>query len=159
MEIRRLAARIGVVSAAGLASLGAWEGGHRLTAYLDPVGIPTICTGSTEGVELGQRATFEQCNARLLRDTTRAGAAVARCTHVAITQSQYDALVSLAFNIGEKKYCSSTLVRKINAGDCWGAGAEFPRWVYAKGVKLRGLERRRADERTAFETGCERAQS
>lgn len=88
-----------------------------------------------------------------------AGAAIARCTHVALTQAQYDAPVSFAFNVGGSAYCSSTLVRKLNAGDCWGAASEFRRGVHVKGRKLRGLERRRAEERTAFETGCERVDS
>lgn len=156
MTARRLAAAGALaLSAAGAAFISSHEG-LRLDAYLDPVGIPTICTGSTDGVRLGQLATFEQCNALLLRDTTHAGEAVARCTHVAITQAQYDALVSFAFNVGGGAYCSSTLARKLNAGDCWGAGAQFPRWSYAKGRRLPGLERRRAEERTAFETGCDR---
>lgn len=153
--MRRVAAGLLVLSAAGGAFIASHEG-TRLAAYLDPVGLPTICTGSTEGVRLGQVATFEECNARLQRDTTHAGRAVAACTRVGITQAQYDALVSLAFNIGQVAYCGSTLARKLNAGDCWGAGAEFPRWIYAKGRRLKGLERRRAEERVAFESGCDR---
>ena len=47
-----------------------------------------------------------------------------------------------------------SLLRKVNSGDCWGAGKEFPRWVYAKGVQLPGLVTRRAYERKQWETGC-----
>lgn len=156
---RRLAAAGALaLSAAGAAMISGFEG-TSLSAYLDPVGIPTICTGSTEGVRLGQRATFEECNARLKRDTGAAGQDVARCTRVAVTQTQYDALVSLVFNIGGAAYCGSTLARKLNAGDCWGAGYEFSRWTYSAGRRLPGLINRRAAERAAFETGCERASS
>lgn len=159
MSPRQLAAASALaLSAAGAAMIAGFEG-TSLDAYLDPVGIPTICTGSTAGVRLGQRATFEECNARLRKDAGLAGKAVAACTRVAVTQTQYDALVSLVFNIGEHNYCGSALARKLNAGDCWGAGAEFRRWTYAKGRQLPGLINRRAAERAAFETGCERASS
>jgi len=143
-----------VVSAVGLGFIAAHEG-TLLTAYLDPVGIPTICTGHTAGVQLGQRASFEQCNRLLVLDAGVAGKAVARCTHVAITQAQYDALVSFAFNVGGDAYCASTLARRLNAGDCWGAAAQFDRWVYAKGRRLPGLVKRRAEERRMFEPGCD----
>lgn len=142
------------VSTAALGFIAGHEG-TRLSAYLDPVGIPTICNGHTTGVQLGQRATFEQCNRLLALDASTAGQAVARCTHVAISQAQYDALVSFVFNVGGHAYCQSTLARKLNAGDCWGAGAQFDRWVYARGQRLPGLVKRRAGERTMFESGCE----
>lgn len=153
--MRRVAAGLLALSVTGVAFIAGHEATRR-DAYLDTGGVPTICTGSTEGVRLGQRATFEECNARLVRDTTHAGRAVADCTHVAITQEQYDALVSFTFNVGRAAYCGSTLARKLNAGDCWGAAAQFPRWIYDNGRKLRGLERRRAEERAAFEKGCDR---
>lgn len=153
-SIRAIAAML-ALSAGGLGLIASHEG-LRTTAYLDPVGIPTICYGSTAGVELGQRATFDECNRLLQRDTTYAGKAVARCTHVAITQAQYDALVSFSFNVGGEAYCRSTLARRLNAGDCWGAAAQFDRWVHAGGRKLPGLIKRRSEERALFETGCER---
>lgn len=115
------------VSVGGLGLIAGHEG-LRTEAYPDPAhgwAVPTICYGSTEGVQRGQRATFEECNARLVQDATYAGRAVARCTHVAITQAQYDALVSFAFNVGGSAYCTSALARRLNAGDCWGAAREF----------------------------------
>lgn len=115
------------VSVGGLGLIAGHEG-LRTEAYPDPAygwAVPTICYGSTEGVQRGQRATFEECNARLAQDATYAGRAVARCTHVAITQAQYDALVSFAFNVGGSAYCTSALARRLNAGDCWGAAREF----------------------------------
>jgi len=126
----------------------------RTTAYLDAVRIPTICYGSTAGVRLGQKATPEQCNAMLRRDASYAGAGVARQVKVPVTQGQYDALVSFVFNVGESQFSRSTLLRKLNAGDCTGAAAEFSRWVFAKGKRLGGLVKRRAVERKQFEEGC-----
>lgn len=128
--------------------------GVRTTAYLDAVGVPTICYGSTAGVRLGQTATHLECEQRLVADLTYAGKGVAQGVRVRITQGQYDALVSFVYNVGETKFYKSTLLRKLNAGDCRGAGAEFDRWVYAGDKKLRGLIKRRAEERAKFDEGC-----
>lgn len=142
-----------VVSAGGLALITNHEG-RALDTYLDPVGIPTNCVGHTRTARIGQTKTAHECEVLLREDTGIAGRAVARCTRVPVTQEQYDVLVSFVFNVGEGNYCGSTLARKLNAGDCWGAAREFSRWVYAKGRKLRGLVTRRAEERHLFETGC-----
>lgn len=155
MSVKRFAAGSLVISALGLGFISQHEG-VVTDAYLDPVGIPTICMGHTEGVFLGQQRTLKECEVLLKQDVTYAGKALARCTKVDLTQESYDALVSAIFNIGGTAYCNSTLLRKLNAGDCWGAAAEFDRWVYAKGRKLPGLVKRRAAERKLFETGCER---
>lgn len=128
--------------------------GVRTSAYLDAVGVPTICYGSTQGVFLGQRATLAECEVLLKEDATYAGKAVGRLVKVKLTQAQYDALVSLVFNIGPGAFAKSTLLRMLNAGDCYGASRQFDRWVYAKGKKLKGLVTRRADERKQFEGGC-----
>ena len=156
MTAKRFAAGLLTVSALGLASIKVHEAVVPV-AYLDPVGIPTICAGHTRGVFLGQQRTLQECEELLKEDVTYAGRAIARCTKVDLTQEQYDALVSATFNIGGAAYCSSTLVRKLNAGDCFGAAAQFDRWIYAKGRKLPGLVKRRAAERKLFETGCTRA--
>lgn len=128
--------------------------GVRQSAYRDPVGIPTICYGTTKGVVMGQRASLVQCEVYLREDATYAGKAVARHVRVPMTQGQYDALTSFVYNVGPGNFAGSTMLRKINAGDCQGAGAEFPRWVYAKGQKLPGLVKRRQDERAGWDKGC-----
>ncbi|ALD93454.1 lysozyme [Cupriavidus gilardii CR3] len=136
--------------AAGIAAavplVAAFEG-LRQTAYLDPVGIPTACFGATKGVRLGQVYTREQCDDLLAKDLLEANAGVNSCVRVPLSEGQRTALVSFAYNVGRGKFCGSTLVRKLNAGDYVGACNELPRWVYAKGVKLPGLVNRRAQER------------
>jgi lysozyme len=159
----KVAAGVGVVllalastfvpSPQGVQSIKVHEG-VRTVAYLDAVQVPTICYGSTRKVYLGQRATLAQCEELLVQDLTYAGVGVAKHTRVKLTQGQYDALVSFVFNLGETQYRKSTLLRKLNAGDCFGAAAEFDRWVYAKGKRLKGLVVRRADERKLFERDC-----
>lgn len=154
--VRRGAAAL-AMSAAGIAGIQYHEGTVN-SVYLDPVGIPTSCTGhtgpDTTAAMVGQARSAEVCARLLDQDTRSAQAAVGRCVTAQVTQVQYDALVSLTFNIGNSAFCGSTLVRKLNAGDCWGASEQFSRWTKARGRELRGLVIRRADERAAFETGC-----
>jgi lysozyme len=141
------------LSLVGVGFIQSWEGTEPV-AYLDSVGVPTICTGSTKGVYVGQKAALGECEHRLIEDTTYAGKAVQRCVTAKITQGQYDALVSLAFNIGGGATCTSTLVRKLNQGDCRGAAGQFPRWNKAGGKELRGLTNRRLAEQAVFIRDC-----
>jgi lysozyme len=134
------------VMAASLAAIAGYEG-YQEEAYLDATGVPTIGYGTTAGVELGQHATTAEAEALLRRDATAAGEAIKRCVTVPLHQYEYDAFVSLAYNIGASAFCRSTLVKKLNAGDYKGACDELPRWVYAGGQRLRGLEVRRERER------------
>lgn len=140
-------------SPAAIEAVKAHEG-VALVAYADPVGIPTICYGTTKGVKLGDKATPALCDEWLHRDLTYAGKGIAKGVTHRLTQGQYDALLSFVYNVGETKFYKSTLLRKLNAGDCVGASAEFSRWVYAKGKRLNGLVTRRASERSLFEQGC-----
>jgi lysozyme len=153
--LTRTAAALLTLSMAGIGFIMQHEG-TVLKAYPDVIGVSTICTGHTKGVELGQVATMEECEQYLAEDAANASKDVARCTTQPVTQGQFDALVSLTFNIGGKNYCNSTLVKKINRGDCVGAANEFSRWVYADGRKLNGLVKRRADEKAIFLKDCER---
>lgn len=145
------------LSAVGVGAIVKHEGMVNV-AYVDPVGVVTVCAGHTKTAKLGQKLSKERCEQLLREDSAYAQAAVQRLVTTKITQAQFDALTSLVFNIGEGNFASSTLLRKLNAGDCWGAGAQFPRWnkgrVNGKLVELRGLTNRRADERKTFETGC-----
>ena len=152
---RRLAATF-VLSCAGALSITQHEGvEHKV--YLDPVSVPTVCAGHTATVtrkDVGREYTDAQCSELLQADTRTAQRGVARLVKVPVTQNQYDALVDFVFNVGEGNLASSTLLRKLNSGDCHGAAAEFPRWNKAKGRVLNGLTKRRAWERSLFEPDC-----
>lgn len=149
----KLAAGLLSLSLAGAMFIQQHEG-TRYRAYLDPVGIPTICSGSTSGVILGTTETPAGCAKRLQIDTGAAGEAIQRCVRATLTQGQYDALASLAFNVGGGNLCRSTLLRKLNAGDCHGAANEFQRWNRAGGRVLPGLTTRRLAEADAFRRDC-----
>ena len=155
--IKRFHASLLVASAAGLFALAGFESGGtpRLQAYDDGIGVQTICHGHTKGVTRGMRASLGQCEQWLREDVGTAGQAIARRVQVPITQAQYDALVGFVFNVGDGNFSRSTLLRKINSGECRGAGREFLRWDRAGGKQLRGLTKRREWESKQWLTGCE----
>jgi lysozyme len=145
------------VSAAGVLGVQHYEGTVP-RVYLDPVGIPTVCTGHTRTLirsDVGKGATPELCQWLLKQDLREAERGVKKHVKVPVTQGQYDALVSFTFNVGTGALAESTLLRKLHTGDCLGAGAEFSRWVKARGRVLNGLIARRTWERALFESGCE----
>jgi lysozyme len=127
--------------------------GIRTDAYLDPIGIPTICYGHTATARLGETRTPEQCKAQLSKDLLIAIGDVESRVKVTMTVERRAALVSFVYNVGGTKFGNSTLLKKLNAGDTRGACAEFSKWIYAGGVKLRGLVARRAEERELCEVG------
>lgn len=125
--------------------------GYRDTTYYDSVGVPTIGPGRTEGVKPGQRTTVERELVLLLEDLSERKQEIAKCVHVPLYQWELDAALSLAYNIGIKAFCGSTMVKRWNSGDYAGGCAEIKRWVYAGGKKLRGLvTRREAEYRTCM---------
>lgn len=138
------------ISKAGLDLIKQFEGLY-LKAYRCPAGVPTIGYGHTAGVAMGQTITQQQADDYLRRDVRQFERAVSRLVRVPLTQGQFDALVSFAFNLGEGALAQSTLLRLLNAGDYAGAAAQFDRWNKAAGRVLPGLVRRRAAERALFE--------
>lgn len=148
-----------LTAAAGAATLGlaavvvANYEGLRTSAYLDPVGIPTICYGHTATARMGQTLSQAECDRLLEGDLGEALAAVDKLVKVPLPVERRAALASFTYNVGAGQLAGSTLLRKLNAGDPDGACAELSRWVYAKGRKLPGLERRRASERELCEAG------
>ena len=136
----------------GLALTEQFEG-LQLTAYQDPVGVWTIGYGHTgNDVQPGLTITQEQASALLLQDVASAVAAVNRLVTVPLTQNQFDALVDFTFNVGQGNLASSTLLRELNAGNTAGAAAQFLVWVYAGGVQLPGLVKRRQAEAALFQS-------
>ena len=139
------------LSEAGLKLIKRHEG-LRTRAYLCPAGVWTIGYGSTgAGIGPGLTISVEQAEARLKADLARFEEAVGRLALPA-SQNQYDALVSLVFNIGIEAFARSTLLRLHRAGDHRAAAAQFERWIQAGGRKLPGLVRRRAEERALYQS-------
>lgn len=139
-----------LVSMSLLAMIGTFEG-LRTEAYLDAVGVPTICYGSTKNVALGQKVDKAYCDSLLKNETGHFGRQVLALVKVPVNQNQYDALVSFAYNVGIGNFAKSTLLKKLNRGEYDAAAKEFDRWVFAKGRKLPGLVKRRAAERELFQ--------
>lgn len=138
------------ISNAGIDLIKRFEG-LRLKAYLCPAGVWTIGYGTTKGVKAGQRITEAQAEELLRADVEKFELAVIRTVKAPLTQNQLDALVSLAYNIGNKAFGNSTLLRLLNAGDYAGAAKQFDRWTRGGGKVLPGLVKRRAAERALFE--------
>lgn len=127
----------------------------KLKAYDDGVGVWTIGTGTTiypNGVKVkkGDTCTLEQAKTYFAHDLKRFEATVNKLVKVPLSQNQFDAVVSLVYNIGSGNFESSTLLKKLNAKDYQGAADQFPRWNKGGGKVLRGLVRRRAAERALF---------
>jgi len=136
-------------SSNGLALIKQFEG-LRTQAYICPAGVLTIGYGSTGAhVKRGMVITEAQATALLAQDVVRFEKGV-NGLGVALTQNQFDALVSFAFNVGEKALRDSTLAKKLKAGDIKGAAAQFGAWVKGGGKTLPGLVRRRAAEAALF---------
>ena len=127
--------------------------GLRQQAYLDPVGIPTICFGETLGVKMGQTKSLPECQALLAERLQHFDRALAKCFPGLVNQHSYTraALVSWTYNVGEGAACKSTLVRRANAGRMLEACNELPKWDKATklGIRFRlpGLTKRRHEER------------
>lgn len=121
--------------------------GFRDTAYIPvPGDVPTIGFGTTEGVKMGDKITAPKAVARALNDVSKFEGALKQCVTAPLFQWEYDAYLSLSYNIGSKAFCQSTLVRKLNALDYDGACAEILRWDRFQGHPLAGLTTRRQAE-------------
>jgi lysozyme len=141
------------VSSTGVDMLASWES-FRSTPYLDSAGIWTIGVGHAmpKGITI-RSLTFEQGKALLAQDLLPVTTAINATVVVPLSQVQFDALAIFIFNIGAGAFRSSTMLRKLNAGDFAGAAAEFPRWNMAGGKVSAGLVRRRAAEQNLFSCG------
>lgn len=138
--------------------IGKWEG-LRLEAYKDIVGVWTICYGETKGVRAGQRHTKQQCDAMLRREAVayRKGlhkhmTAQTRASRLPVGRDV--AFTSLAYNVGVSGAGKSTAVRRLNAGDVAGACEALTWWNKAGGRVIRGLVRRRTEERDLCVAGA-----
>ena len=126
--------------------------GLYLKAYVCPAGVLTIGWGHTgPDVYAGMTITQSQAETYLTNDLQKFANCVGNYLVPNLNPNQVGALVSFSFNLGCGALQSSTLLRRLNAGEDPNtvAAQEFPRWVYAAGVKLAGLVRRR-DAEVAF---------
>ncbi len=125
-----------------------WEG-CRLTAYKCPAGILTIGYGHTgKDVKLGMKITQAQADALFDKDISYFATKVEkRLEDVAVNNNQFDAITSLAYNIGLGALDKSTLLKKVKANpNDQTIASEFAKYCRGGGVVLPGLVRRRAAE-------------
>lgn len=121
-------------------------------AYRDPVGVVTIGWGHTKTAKMGQTITKEFGEIVLRGDLGEAEDAVNRMIEVPLTDNQFGALVSFAFNCGVGALGGSTLRKKLNAGDYASVPSELAKWNHGGGKVLPGLTRRRKAEGDLFKT-------
>lgn len=156
------------ISPVGLALQKRYERGPAATCpngfaprmYICPAGKPTIGWGHviTQFDAHLRTAVIDADTAdRILRqDNLQVEDAVKRLVKIPLSQTEFDALVCLAFNIGVEDFTTSTLLRKLNANDKRGAADQFPLWCKYKDPSCgclmvsRGLQRRRLEERDLF---------
>lgn len=139
-----------------------FEGLHRIGKdgmiypYHDPVGYPTIGYGHLlsrvrwEALSKYPAISKDEASALLRADIGKAARSVMRLIKSPLTENQFAALIDFTFNVGAGNLEISTLRRLVNRQEYEAAAEQFSRWVYAAGVKLPGLVRRRAAERSLF---------
>lgn len=122
--------------------------GYFPNTYVDPVGIPTVCFGETDkSITMQERFTKEECYVLLGASMQQHAIGLSKCIYVPMKDNEAAAILSWGYNVGVDAACKSTLIAKLNAGappSEW--CPELKKWVFAKGKKLRGLERRRDAE-------------
>lgn len=137
--------------------------GTVLESYRDPIGIWTRCVGHT-GPEVGpgQRMTQDQCRAELAADLKKHNAGMVAClgSNVVIPASAHAAALDFTINVGVGNFCSSSLARRMKAGDWPGYCTEYERWTMVGKMDCRlpqyrskcgGILRRRSIERALCE--------
>jgi len=138
----------------GINLISSFEG-CELKAYLCPAKVWTIGFGTTvypNGVKVkkGDSCTLDQAKQFKAHDLKRFEKTVDDLVQVPLTQNQFDALVSLTYNIGPGAFEKSTLLKKLNTGDYQGAADQFTVWNKGGGKVLQGLVNRRAKEKEVF---------
>ena len=117
--------------------------GYKDVAYLDSSSVATIGWGHTIGVKLGTTCTEEQAERWLREDLELAERFVSTIPEID-TQGKFDAVVDFVYNCGIGAFENSTLLKKIKShAPTEEIQAQFRRWVYAKGIELPGLVKRR----------------
>ena len=124
--------------------------GLRLTAYKCPAGVWTVGYGQTgPNIKQGTTITLEQAEQLLVTTLIQYENAVDKYAGKA-HQNQFDAMVSLCYNIGIGNFSKSSVARLHKAGQYTGAASAFLLWNKAGGVVLAGLVNRRKAERNLY---------
>ncbi|WP_304622737.1 MULTISPECIES: lysozyme [unclassified Pantoea] len=123
--------------------------GPAYEPYKDVAGVWTVCYGHT-GADIvkGKTYTDRECDHLLWSDLQPVKKTVDSLIKVPLNEYQRAALYSFTYNVGTGSFSKSTLLKKLNKGDQAGACEELRRWVYAGGMKFRGLMNRRDMERS-----------
>lgn len=152
MKEGRSAVALLVVAASTLVGIAVHED-YRGESYIPvPGDVPTIGFGSTKGVKMGDKTTPVRSLQRLLDEVdSQYAQAVRRCVKVPLYQHEFSSFVSLTYNIGASAFCGSTVVKRVNAGDYQGACDAILMWNRAGGKVLRGLQKRRQEEKAICE--------
>lgn len=116
--------------------------------YLDPVNILTSCRGHVgPELKLSQTFTVDQCDKVFADDLIKHDKQLMSVVKVPFKSDyQHAAMLSFVYNVGIGNFSSSTMLKKLNAGNYGGACLELTKWVFAKGKRLPGLEIRRTKE-------------
>jgi len=134
------------LSATALVAIALHEGYKDMAYIPTPGDVPTIGFGTTGGVKLGDKTTPTQALSRAMVDIQKFEGAVKSCVQVPLTQGEYDAYISLSYNIGSSAFCNSTLVKRLNQSEYALACQEILRWNRFQGKELAGLTKRRQEE-------------
>lgn len=141
------------VSLAGILSIANFEGFADKVMIPVPGDMPTGGFGHADKrLPVGQYVSKAQAVVWLKDDIEKHRAYLVKCVKVPLSQSEFDAYLSFAFNVGGNAFCNSSLLKKLNSGDYQGACEGLREWVYSGGVKYRGLETRRNIERLMCES-------
>lgn len=128
--------------------------GFKAKAYRDGGGVWTIGYGTTfvdgKPVQEGMTCTESEAVVWLAQDTASVQTTLNQSVRMPLRQNQFDALVSLVYNIGEEAFRKSTLLRLLNMGDYMGAYAQISRWDKDNGKVVLGLTKRRMREQSLF---------
>lgn len=130
--------------------------GLKLKAYQDSVGIWTIGYGNItyldgSKVKKGDEITREQADLMFKSTANKFALEVAKLINVCLTQNQFNALVSLAYNIGIGAFKGSTLLKKVNNNpNDKSIANEFLKWKYAGSKVIQGLLNRRIKESEVY---------
>jgi lysozyme len=135
------------LSASALIGLAVHEGYSDRPIIPVPGDVWTLGFGATEGVKQDDKTTPVRALVRLGADVGKYAEAVKRCAPVPMHQYEFDASVTLAYNIGVSAFCGSTVAKRFVALDYSGACDAFLMWNKAGGKVLRGLVKRREAER------------